>query len=168
MNIILIGFMGSGKSSVAAVLAQKLKCPHVETDELILKKSERKNVKELFSLDGEIRFREMEIDIAKKICAEKNTIISTGGGIVINKICIDYLKQHGTVIFLSTSFTEIVKRLHGDNSRPLFANKSFAQKLFQFREGLYKEYADIIISTDGKSMNEITNLIIKKYENIKN
>ena len=79
MNIILIGFMGSGKSSVAALLAQKIKWPIRETDELVKEQSGRKNIKELFLLDGEIRFRELEIEVAKQISVEKNIIISTGG-----------------------------------------------------------------------------------------
>jgi len=162
MNIILIGFMGSGKSSVAHLLAKKLNMSCKETDNLLLRQSGRKTIKEIFALDGEIRFRGLEIDQAKQLSKENNVVISTGGGMVINKICIDMLKQNGKVIFLSTSFKEIEKRLKGDVSRPLFADKAKALKLFQFRQHLYKEYADVIIRTDGKTIEEITNLIIKK------
>ena len=81
---------------------------------------------------------------------------------VINKLCIDYLKQNGLVIYLDTSFEEILMRLEGDNTRPLFENKQKAKKLFQFRKNLYKRYADIIVKTDKKSIGEITNLILKK------
>ncbi|MFH0772974.1 MAG: shikimate kinase [bacterium] len=162
MNIILIGFMGSGKSSVAHKLAQKLKCSHIETDLSILNKSGRKSIKEIFLLDGEIRFREMEIEVAKKMSAEKNVVISTGGGMVINKICIDYLKQNGKAIFLSTSFEEITRRLQGDDSRPLFVDRKAARKLFKFRKKLYEHYADIRVSTDNRSVDEIINIILKK------
>ena len=162
MNIILIGFMGSGKSSVAALLAQKIKWPIRETDELVKEQSGRKNIKELFLLDGEIRFRELEIEVAKQISVEKNIIISTGGGMVINKICLDYLKRDGRIIFLATSFGEIVSRLDGDSTRPLFQDRVAARKLFNFRKKLYQECADVTIQTDKKTVDTITNLIIKK------
>ena len=77
MNIILIGFMGSGKSSVTHKLAKKLKYNVIETDELALIKSGRKNIKEIFDIDGELRFREIELIVAKKLIAEKNAVIST-------------------------------------------------------------------------------------------
>jgi len=162
MNIILIGFMGSGKSSVAEALSRKLKRRHIETDSSILEQSGRSSIKELFLLDGEMRFREMEIEIAKEIGAKSDAIISTGGGIVINKICIDYLKRNGKVIFLSTSFAEIVRRLQGDDSRPLFADKEAAQQLFTFRKRLYKQYANVTVDTDDRSIDEIINIILKK------
>ncbi len=162
MNIILIGFMGSGKSSVAAALSRKLKCRCIETDTAILERSGRKSIKEIFLLDGEMRFREMEMEIAKKMSSESDAVISTGGGMVINKICIDYLKRNGKVIFLSTSFAEITRRLQGDDTRPLFADREAAQKLFAFRKRLYKQYADVITDTDNRSIDEIINIILKK------
>ena len=154
--------MGSGKSSVAEALSRKLKRRHIETDSSILEQSGRSSIKELFLLDGEMRFREMEIEIAKEIGAKSDAIISTGGGIVINKICIDYLKRNGKVIFLSTSFAEIVRRLQGDDSRPLFADKEAAQQLFTFRKRLYKQYANVTVDTDDRSIDEIINIILKK------
>jgi len=162
MNVILIGFMGSGKSSVASKLAERLKYSLVETDVVVLAQSGRKSINEIFSLDGELRFREMEIEVAKKLSSKQNVVISTGGGMVINKVCIDYLKQNGVIIFLEASFGAIVKRLESDNTRPLFKNKDRAQKLFHFRKGLYEEYADITIKTDTLSIDEVTNSILKK------
>lgn len=162
MNIILIGFMGSGKSSVARKLAQKLNYKNQETDESVLIRSGRKSITELFKLDGEIVFREMELTIAKKMSGEKNAVISTGGGMVINKLCIDYFKQNGIVVYLQTSFEEIVKRLAGDETRPLFKDKLVAHTLFKFRKHLYEEYADITIKTDKLSVDEITNSVIEK------
>lgn len=153
--------MGSGKSSVAGELAKKMKLKIQETDKLVLSKSRRASINDIFALDGEIRFREMEIEIAKQLRSTINSVVSTGGGMVSNKICIDYLKQNGVVIYLNASFREITERLEGDTTRPLFAQKVSAKKLFLLRKKLYEEYADIIISTDGKSISEITNSIIK-------
>jgi len=162
MNIILIGFMGSGKTSVAVKLAKKIKCNPYETDVLVLARSGRKSIKEIFSHDGEIRFREMEVEVAKELSKKNNAVISTGGGMVMNKLCIDYLKQNGTVIYLYATFEEIEKHLEGDTTRPLFTDIAAAKKLFHFRKKLYKQYADIAIITNGMSIEEIVNSIAKK------
>jgi len=161
-NIVLIGFMGSGKSSIANFIAKKLKFQCIETDDLILERSGRKSIREIFERDGEIRFREMELEIAKKLHNKTGVVISTGGGMIINKLCIDYLKEYGVVVHLSTSMKEIERRLKGDNTRPLFTDIKKAKKLFKFRKSLYAEYADIGVSTDGMSIDEITNNILEK------
>ena len=80
----------------------------------------------------------------------------------MNKINIDFLKNKGKIIFLKTSFTEIEKRLKNVKDRPLFKNKLSAEKLFIFRQKLYAEYADLIVNTDGKSVERITNEIISQ------
>lgn len=161
MKIILIGFMGAGKTTVAQALSKKLKIKLIEMDDLILKKSKRKSINEIFTMDGERRFRELEIETAKKLINKDNVVISTGGGVVINKIILDYLKENGKVIFLKTSFFEILKRLKHASDRPLFKDKKLAKKLFNFRQKLYEEYADLIVKTDKKSVKEVTNEIIE-------
>lgn len=162
MKFILIGFMGAGKTSIGKALANKLKLKMIEMDDLILKKSGRKSIEELFSKDGERQFREWEIEVAKDLQDRNNLIISTGGGVVMNRIILDYLRSNGKTIFLKTSFFEIEKRLKNDSSRPLFKDKNKARKLFSFRQSLYKEYADLIVFTDGKSVKKITYEIISK------
>lgn len=161
MNIILIGFMGSGKSSVARELSIKMNYEHIETDQQTLELSKRNSINDIFLLDGECVFRELEVQVAKSLQAKDRCVISTGGGMVINKLCIDYLKKNGKVVYLQTSFNEVQKRLRDDVSRPLFKDKINAQKLFQFRKHLYKEYADVVINTDTKPIDEITSIIIK-------
>jgi len=161
MKISLIGFMGSGKTSVAKILSKKLELKNIEMDDLVLKKSKRKNISEIFAKDGEVRFREIEIEAAKDLRILRNVIVSAGGGVVMNKLNIDYLRENGEIIFLKTSFETIRKRLKNDISRPLFKNIGVAKKLFLFREGLYKEYADLIINTDNLSIEEVANSLIK-------
>src|SRR5438445_691819 len=120
MNIILIGFMGSGKTSVARMLEERTKMSFIEMDAIVVQASGRKTVNEIFERDGELRFRELEIETAKKVANNHDVIISTGGGVVMNKIIIDYFKKNGTIIFLDTPFKTIQQRLSGDTSRPLF------------------------------------------------
>lgn len=160
MNIILIGFMGSGKSTVGRLLAQRQSREHIEMDDLILYRSGRSSISEIFAQDGEIRFREFEMEIAKEVSNKKNNIISSGGGVVMNKINIDYLKMSGSVVYLKTSFHELEKRLEGDSSRPLFQNKAKARELYDMRSVLYETYADHVVKTDNKSLAEVVTSVI--------
>ncbi|HSW96738.1 MAG TPA: shikimate kinase [Candidatus Saccharimonadales bacterium] len=156
MKIVLIGFMGSGKTEVGKTLAKKLAKTYREMDLLLLKKSEEESINDIFEKSGEIRFRELEIEVAKDLQDEIDTIIATGGGVVMNKIIIDYLRQNnGILIYLRTSFDHICERLQGDMTRPLFKDKVKAKELYSFREPLYKHYADIIIDTENKTVDSI-------------
>lgn len=160
MKIILIGFMGSGKTTVAKALAEKLNLEVIEMDDLIVERSGRKTINEIFEKDGEICFRELEIEICKELKNKDNIIVSTGGGVVMNKINIDFLKENGRVIFLKTPLKTIKKRLKNSKDRPLFQNKKNVKKIFNFRQKLYEEYGDLIIDTNSKTIDEIViNLI---------
>ena len=157
MKIILIGFMGSGKSCVAHKLGEKLNLKVIEMDKEIERKA-GKTIPEIFSQDGETAFRQMEIDYAKDLRTSNNVVISSGGGVVMNKIIIDYLKANGgTVIFLETSFAVVERRIGKDTNTPLFQDKSKAKELYEFRQPLYKNYADKIINTDNKTIEDIAN-----------
>jgi len=162
MKIILIGFMGSGKTTIANNLGKKLNLPVVDTDDLIEEKSKMKTP-DIFDKYGETRYREFEIEVARDIRDIENHIIATGGGVILNKIIIDYLKSNGgIVVFLETTFEEIHKRIRAHNRpRPLFQHVDEARKLYDFRLPLYRSYADEIVITDGKSVETVTDLIIK-------
>ena len=167
MKLILIGFMGSGKTSVAKLLAKKLKLKIIELDNLVLKASNRLSINQIFKKDGEIKFRQLEINQAKKLKNQKNVVISNGGGVVINKVILDYLKQNnGLVVFLKTDFSIIKKRLKNDSIRPLFTNLKKAKQLFLFRQPLYQHYADLTVTTDNRSINQVVITIIKNLKNI--
>ncbi len=161
MKLILIGFMGAGKSSVAKSIGKKLSIGVIEMDDLIMKRS-KKSINQIFNEDGETRFRELEIEVAKSLVKKNKCIISAGGGVVINKINIDYLKERGKIIFLKTSFLEISRRLKDIDNRPLFKDKEAAKKLFISRQKLYEEYADLTVSTDGKSVEKVAYEIISQ------
>lgn len=168
MKITLIGFMGSGKSSIGKSLSQKLNLPFIEMDDQVLKRSGRNNINEIFNTDGELRFRELEIEIAKKLKEIKNAIITTGGGIVMNKIIIDFLKSNGRniIVFLDTEFETIKNRLKNNYDRPLFSNMKEAKIIFDVRQPLYRIFADIVIKTDNKSVENISQEVIKRLGNL--
>lgn len=154
MSIVLIGFMGTGKSSVAPVLAYKLKMEYIEMDKLIEKKA-GKSIDEIFKNGGEIVFREYEADIARSLRDKKNAVISCGGGVVMNKMIMDCLKSNGIVVGMFADFETILKRIEGDLPRPLFKNRKAAEKLYNLRRPLYELYADKKVDTDNKSVEDV-------------
>jgi shikimate kinase len=156
MKIILSGFMGSGKSSVAKKLGPLLRLPIIEMDELVFEKTKTKSMHEVFAKGGELLLRETEIAIAKEYASADNIIISTGAGVVMNKIIFDYLKGGGgKIFFLRATFQTVAARLADDALRPLFKNSVEAKSLYHFRQPLYLEYADQIIEVDKKTVEEI-------------
>ena len=160
MNIVLIGFSGSGKTTVSKALSKKLKMKCFEMDDLVVAKSKRKSVNEIFQKDGETHFRELEIQVAKELAKQDNCIISTGGGVVVNKIILDYFKEKGIVVHLRTSFSEARRRLENTNDRPLQREVRKARKIYNFRKALYRQYADAYVRTDNKTVEEVRDEII--------
>ena len=117
-SIALVGFMGTGKTAVGKVLASKLGKVFIELDSLIEQKAGR-SIPEIFWQDGEIVFRELEIEVAKEVSEGKNQVIACGGGIVLNKISIDRLKKDSVIVYLTAAPRTILKRVSaGDNGRP--------------------------------------------------
>lgn len=156
MKIVLIGFMGSGKSSVAKRLGQLLKWPTLEMDERVLEKTNTQNMHEVFAKGGELLLRETELAIAQEYALIDNSVISTGAGVVLNKMILKYLKESsGKIVFLNATFQTVAARLVDDASRPLFKNQVEAHSLFHYRKPLYLQYADQVIEVDHKSVEEI-------------
>jgi shikimate kinase len=152
--------MGSGKTTVANILAKKLDLKVIEMDQLILTKSGNKSIPEIFSLNGEEHFRDLETKTAEEISGLNNVVVSTGGGIVMKDRNLKYL-ENGVIFFLKTSFKVLEKRLFGNDIRPLFKNKIKAKRLFDLRKNIYKKWADHTVLTDKKSVKQVTDSLIK-------
>lgn len=159
-NIVLIGFMGSGKTVLAEMLAKKLNMKFVEMNDLVLKKSGRKSINEIFDKDGETHFRELEIEVARELRKVDNAVIAAGGGIIVNKLVVDYLQENGFVIYLRVSFHEAKRRLKDFHDRPNFRDPRYAMYLYNFRKALYRAYADDYVRTDKKTLDEVAEEII--------
>jgi shikimate kinase len=166
MNIILIGFMGTGKSTVAPLVARKLNMEYVEMDQLIEKKA-GKSIDEIFRDEGETVFREYEVAVARDLKNINNAVVSCGGGVVMNKIIIDDLKHNGVVVGMFADFETIFKRVESDLPRPLFKDRKVAEKLYNFRKPLYEFYSDKKVNTDKRSVEEVAEEIIKEMKNEK-
>lgn len=163
MKIVLIGFMGSGKTTVARVLAKKRNLNFIDMDYLALKNTTRFSINEIFEKDGEEKFRELELDVAKLMSQKENCVISTGGGVVMNPKIMEYLKTNSVVIYLRKNFDRIKEHIALKKVRPpLFQTEESAKKLFEFRAPQYVQYADMIIETDNKNIDKLIEEIDNK------
>ena len=157
-NIILIGPMGSGKTSTGRMLAKEMGYAFADTDEEVTKRT-GVSIAYIFDVEGEEGFRKRECLALKECLNDNNTILSTGGGIVLSKENRDLLQDSGTVVYLQTSIRSQVKRTASTNNRPLLQNKDpeeTLEKLMLTRAPLYEEIADITIMTDNKSLQEMS------------
>ena len=159
MKIVLIGFMGAGKTTVGRLLAKKLPIEYVDMDDLLLEKSGQSSINDIFDKDGELVFRELEIAVAKELQHRQNIVLATGGGVVMNKIILDYLGHDGVIVFLKTSYEESDKRAD-KSTRPLFKDAAKAKELYNFRLPLYERYAEVIIETDRKTAEMVADEIV--------
>ena len=166
-NVALIGFMGAGKTVVGEALAKKLNKEFVEMDSLIERKA-GKSITEIFQQDGEIAFRELEIEVTKEVAKGKNLVIACGGGLVLNKINIDRLRNESIIVYLTASPRIILKRiLNNGEERPLLKTPNKAleiQELLKFRKPFYERAADIKINTSKLDIDSITEQIISKLK----
>ncbi len=164
-NIALVGFMGTGKTAVGKVLAEKLDKRFIELDALIEQRA-GKTIPEIFQQDGEIAFRELEIEATRDAAERENTVIACGGGVVLNQINIDRLRRKSVIVYLTASPEVILERTSSDtDERPLLVaeNKvSRVAKLLKFRQPFYERAADITVDTSKLDVGEVAGKITKK------
>ena len=166
-NIALIGFMGVGKTAVGKALAKKLNRKFAELDLLIEQKA-GKSIPEIFQRDGEVAFRELEIEATKEIAREKYLVIACGGGVVLNKINIDRLREESRIVYLTASPRVILKRISGEGGeRPLLKGdnpSSTIQGLLRFRKPFYERATDIKIDTSKLDIDSVAEQIISRLK----
>lgn len=144
-NIILCGFMGSGKTIVGGELAKIMGRKFVDTDELI-EREQGVAIKAIFATHGEDYFRDLEWECCKNVAQLKNCIVSTGGGAVTFERNVEALKQGGKIVFLDADFEVICERIGNSKTRPLFQDKEKAKALYDERKAKYLKAADYVIS----------------------
>lgn len=163
MNIVLIGYRGTGKSTVGRLLASRLGRQLVSTDAEIVKRAQR-SVPEIIAQEGWEYFRDLESDICRELADRDQLVIDTGGGAILRTQNIDTLKKHGTVFWLTASVETIVKRIGSDDQRPsLTGTKSFVdeiQDVLQERVPKYQAAADHVIATDHRSINQLVETVL--------
>ena len=164
-NLVLIGFMGSGKTSVGLKLSYKLKMPVEDTDKLI-ERREGKSIRQIFEEEGEEVFRKKETELLGELADRQGRVIySVGGGTPVREENRKLLRQLGTVVYLQISPETVYERLKGDTTRPLVQCENPLEKireLIESRKEAYESCADIIIAVDLLDMEEILEQICGK------
>lgn len=152
-HIVMVGFMGSGKSSVSRVLAKRTGLPLIDVDKHIEQTQGRK-IKQIFAEEGEVGFRRIETQAMAALAFEPKSIISCGGGIVGSAVNRAIVKALGTVVYLEVPCDEAVGRISDPSTRPMLNGERPVQEIYDERLPLYRDVADITIDTSGKSVGQ--------------
>lgn len=163
--VILIGYMGAGKTTVGRLLAKQERLNFQDTDAMI-EAQEKRTISDIFATDGETVFRDMETALIKRLIEEglSDTVLSVGGGLPVREENRSLLKELGTVVYLLASKETIVKRVSGSNNRPLLKGENLSEKVERMlteRDPLYRQAAELLIDTDGKTVEMIVKEIVQ-------
>jgi len=152
-NIFLVGFMGTGKTTVAAELAKQLNYETIDLD-CVIEKSSNLKVQDIFSQFGEAEFRKRETQAVASCIEMDHTVIACGGGVVLNKQNVDYMKQAGRIVLLTALPETIYNRVKNNDSRPLLKENmsvEYISEMLGKRHTVYQSCADITMDTDNKN-----------------
>ena len=163
MNIVLVGYRGTGKSTVGRLLAARLGRELVSTDAEVVKRANR-TIPEIVAQEGWEYFRNLESDVCRELAGRDKLVIDTGGGAILRTQNVEALKSNGAVFWLTASVETIAKRIGGGNQRPsLTGTKSFVdeiQEVLRERTPRYQAAADHIIATDDRSINQLVETLL--------
>lgn len=163
-NITLIGFMGTGKTTVGRIVAEQLKLEFLDTDSLIEERTGKK-IADIFAQNGEPEFRKLEAQLVEELSARTGTVISTGGGLPTNPANLASLKKHSLVFCLWLSPEKIFERVKDQSHRPLLKDADPLGKiraLLASREKFYKQ-ADVLLNSDLRSAREVAQQVIVQF-----
>ncbi|MDU7693406.1 MAG: shikimate kinase [Helicobacter sp.] len=158
-NIVLIGFMGSGKSAIGKRLAKELGLDFIDSDKIIAKNA-NKSINQIFSEFGEAHFRALEAEFIKEYKEYENLVIATGGGMSIH----NDISELGVRFYLNARFDVIFMRISGKTHRPLFTTKEQTYQIFKERKPIYEKHCDFKINTNApikKIVHKICQIIDK-------
>jgi shikimate kinase len=160
-NIYLTGMMGVGKTTISKILKQKLKMKLVDTDEYIVK-TQKMKIKDIFARFGEKKFRDIETNVLKQVSKLNNTIISTGGGIILKDENVKIMHKTGIIININRNCKNIIKTIDTD-SRPLLKEgKEKIYSIYMARKKIYKKTANIVIFNNTNNINDAVKKIMNK------
>src|SRR3989344_8350096 len=162
MNIALIGFRGTGKSTIGKKLAKRLSMEFVDLDKQISKRASM-SVSEIFAKKGEAKFRELESKIVEEFCAKDNFCIACGGGVILDTQNVENLKGSAKIVLLQSDAKTIYKRIKNDQNRPALTQKGKFEEIVELlekRKSLYENAADIKLDTSTDTAEETVQKII--------
>lgn len=157
INIVLIGFMGVGKSTVSEYLGKRYSMKTVEMDQII-EERKKMSIPDIFKTYGEEYFRDLETELLKELQSERNVVISCGGGTALRECNVAEMKKNGRVVLLTASPKLIYSRVKDIDDRPVLYGRKTVEgisELMEERREKYEAAADIIIQTDNKSVSTI-------------
>jgi len=163
-NIILVGPMGSGKTTIGRRLSEGLSLDFFDSDHEIVNAT-GVSIDHIFDVEGEKGFRARESDVLKKLCNMPNIVLATGGGAVLIEKNRELMKKASSIIYLSSSVDQILRRTAKSKTRPLLEKSNNRRKtitdIIEVRDPLYREVSSHIIDTNGKKLNEVIDEIIE-------
>ena len=163
MNVILTGFMGTGKSTVGRRVADGLKIPFFDVDETIQRQTGR-SISDLFRSKGEVAFRALESATIQELSMQKQAVIATGGGALMNPLNKQFLEKNGILVCLTARTGTLLERLKDDVTRPLLEGESMEDRinrLMQERQSVYA-LCPIQVATDDKTIEQAAQEVIQK------
>lgn len=163
-NLILIGFMGAGKTTISDYLSTMFAMNVVEMDQIIAEREEL-SIPDIFATYGEEYFRTLETELLIEMQSQKNTIVSCGGGAAMRERNVEEMKKNGRVILLTASPQTIYERVKDSDDRPVLngrKNVAGISELMEQRREKYEAAADVVIHTDGKSVLQVCEELIQK------
>ncbi len=163
-HIFLIGFMGSGKSTVAKYLSSAYQMKQIEMDEQI-EKNEGRSISSIFEKEGEEYFRTLETELLKSLDPRETFVVSCGGGAAVKEENVREMKEKGRIILLSAQPETVYVRVKNSHNRPLLEgnmNVSYIKELMDKRQKLYERAADFQVKTEGRTAEDIGEEIIKQ------
>lgn len=167
-NIILVGLMGAGKSTIGRYLAKRQRSTFYDSDSVIVQRT-GVPISTIFDLEGEQGFRDREEQIIAELCDYKGIVLATGGGSVIRQANRDKIKASGTVIYLRSSADTLYSRIAHDKKRPLMQTENPLQTLkdlLHTREPYYMEVADIVVNTGRQKVSSMIVELVRKIKQV--
>lgn len=163
-KVVLIGYMGAGKSTVGQALAEQIAVPFWDMDAVIEEKQGRRIV-DIFAENGEDYFRRLETECFRELLEQKGAcVLSAGGGLPLRRENRELLRKMGCAVYLQVTKKTVLERLKEDKSRPLLQvedKEAKVEEMIRMRHPIYLEAADITVETDGRSVEEMVQEILK-------
>jgi shikimate kinase len=167
-NLALIGFMGTGKSSVGRLAAAQLRYEFIDTDELIERRT-GKTIAQIFEQDGEPAFREIERQLVAEMSVWREKVIATGGGLAANEANLNALKTHALLVCLWATPEAIWQRVRNQTHRPLLQKPDpldVIRSLIEERRPVYRQ-ADVLVNTALRSIREVTEQVLHQFHSVR-
>lgn len=167
-NIVLIGFMGTGKSTVSEYLSSRFAMRTVEMDQVIAER-EKMSIPEIFAVHGEEYFRDLETGLLVEMQSHKNTVISCGGGAALREKNVVQMKKNGKVVLLTASPETVYERVKNSKGRPVLDGRKNVKgilELMEQRRDRYEAAADIVVNTDNKTVPQVCEELVQRLMEI--